>query len=414
MKSILVLLLALLVFKDTLGFPFPQVWRIAIQSVCLCIGVYWITLHARTSLLTRYGTLFLYLTALLFSMLGARNPVYVLLQVGSLAAVFLFFAAYFESGWDRLQGMDRYETLVRTAALLYLTVAVLGLLAAILRPELAFETETTHRRLEGLFPEPGMLANAAGLLVGLSLFGLKRRWFKWPALCAGLLCLALTLSRTNWAATLLAVVATGWLYHKSGRRWILAGSGVLASAVVVVLLLNLSPDPGRFELVRPESLPTLSGRTNLWRAAIPAFRASPVVGHGYTTGTEAIIDVAKREDSRYLDYLGSLKARRGTMHNGYVQSLVDSGLFGLLVYLVLLLGALHHLVQRDVDRLYPAFFYVMVYGILANLGKNFIYSASVSDSVLFWAVAVFAWSLRERPLEEPAGTIPAHAHGIPV
>ena len=224
----------------------------------------------------------------------------------------------------------------------------------------------------------------------------------------------MTLSRTNWAATLLAVGATGWLYHKAGRRWILAGSGVLASALAVMLLLNLSPDPERFQLVRPESLPTLSGRTKLWRAAIPAFRASPVIGHGYTTGTDAIIDVAKRQDSKYLDYLSSLKARRGTMHNGYVQSLVDSGLFGLLVYLGLLLGALHRLVQRDGDRLYPAFFFVMVYGILANLGKNFIYSASVADSVLFWAVAVFALSLRERPLQEPVETVPAHAHGLPV
>ena len=188
MKSILVLLLTVLVFKDTLGFPFPQVWRISIQSVCLGVGIYWITLHAHTTLLARYWILFLYLIALLLSMLGTHNPVYVLLQVGSMASVFLFFAAYFESGWDGRKEAERYETLVRSAVVLYLIAAVLGLLSATFRPELAFETEAAHRRLEGLFPEPGMLANASGLLVGLSLFGLKRWWLKGPALCAGLLC----------------------------------------------------------------------------------------------------------------------------------------------------------------------------------------------------------------------------------
>ena len=412
MKTILVLLLAVLVFKDTLGLPFTQVWRISIQSVCLGIGIYWITLHAHTTLFARYRLLFLYLIALLLSMLGAHDPVFVLLQVGSLAAMFLFFTAYFESGWDRQEQQERSETLVLTASFLYFIVVILGLIGAVLWPEQAYETTSAHRRLEGLFPEPGMLANASGLLVGLSLFGLKCRWVKGPAVCAGLLCLALTMSRTNWAAVLIGTGATAWLYYTAGRRWILVGSGILASAAAAALLLNLSPDPERFEgLVRSESLSTLSGRTKLWRAAVPAFRSNPVVGHGYTTGTEAIIDVAKRGDSRYLDYLSSLKARRGTMHNGYVQALVDSGLFGLLVYLGLLLGALHHLYQRDADRLYPAFFFVVVYGIVANLGKNFIYSASVSDSVLFWAVAVFALSLPERTLNKPAGVAPRYVTG---
>ena len=297
----------------------------------------------------------------------------------------VFGIALFESG-EAGQGSN-LDLLIRTAGILYLVVAVLSVITLLSDPGRAYEVETVHRRFRGLFAEPGMMANASGLLLGIGLFGLKHRVLKSGAIIFGAICIGLALSRTNWVALIAASLATGWLYYPRFRRVVLAISALAVLAGLVTVALNITIDTERANrIARVESLATLSGRTVLWEASIRAMSRSPVFGNGYTTGVDALIETSKRNEARYLDHIADLETRRGTIHSGYIQSLLDSGLVGTFFYVTLIVLGLKRLLSNDQQRQFGVVFFIVMYAAIANLGKNFIYSASVFDAVLFWLV----------------------------
>ncbi len=81
------------------------------------------------------------------------------------------------------------------------------------------------------------------------------------------------------------------------------------------------------------------------------------------------------------------------MHNGYIQSLVDSGVIGTLFYVLVVLLAIRSFYRYDRKRAFPAEFAGLIFLTVANLGEAVIYSASVFSSILFWLLAIFALSL---------------------
>ncbi len=399
-RTIAVLLLVILVLKDTVGLPFPNMFRGLIQALCLLYGGLYVLGRLSALPLTRYWPIFGYLAALLISALFSDAPVYVFMQTGSLMAVALFAIAYFESSKQRLERSN--ATLIYVAVALYLCACLLSLGMLIVRPDRAYEVVTVHRRFRGLFAEPGMMANAAGILVGLAIFGIRQRAIKLAGIAVGATCLALAMSRTNWLAAFLAACATSWLYHGSAWRKVVGTAVILALAGWLIAVIHgpFNMDAAS-RIARMESLSTLSGRTELWQASMRAFLVSPVFGNGFTTGVDVLIATSKRTEQPYLKYMADLEGRHGTVHNGYLQSMLDSGVVGTFFYVAVIFGAWYRLLRRDVGRRYPAMFYLITYAAIANAGKNFVYAASVGDSVLFWIVAMFALGAPTTSRTEP-------------
>ncbi|HXM53953.1 MAG TPA: O-antigen ligase family protein [Candidatus Dormibacteraeota bacterium] len=125
---------------------------------------------------------------------------------------------------------------------------------------------------------------------------------------------ALSLSRAGWLA--LGAVAAG-LALSVGWRWLLAM--VVAAAGAGAALLASGRAPALFEAVKGD---TLSGRIEMWQAALALLRQRPILGAGLTGYPDLI-----RPFWRHYDPLWSLHP-----HDIVLNFWLETGLLGLLAF----------------------------------------------------------------------------------
>ena len=382
------LLIGGMLLKDIQHVNDVYVLRGIAETLCLGSALLWITQINFVDLIVRYWLFFLYLLALLATLLVASQPAYVLFQVASLAAVFLFGMKMAETGADEaLQNriVAWFLALVCVASLVYVVVA----------PYDAYLHEVFGPRFRGIVGQPGALGSLAGMLLGLAIFtkGLGRP-FRAIAIVAALGCLYLTGSRTFWVASIVGGGATIFFYSK--RRFaIIAGGAATAAAIVgFVWLIGFgeSVEENFVETARPQSIENLTGRTAIWELATDRFYRQPVLGYGYALAHEAF----QNKHSSDLGQVGIWQKDQFTMHSGLFQSLLDSGVVGTSFYLAIIGMAILSMIRYDRARLRPAIFYVLVFLAIGNFGETVIFTAGTVASVYFWYLAVYATSLRYR------------------
>lgn len=414
MRFILIFLIVALVVKDVTLINEPYLLRAISQGTCLVTGVVWFLSHLDWTVMKRYWLVIGYMASLCLTVFVASEPIYVLFQVVSLSAVIIFFIAYFES---RASGaMVSNETLIITTVISYLLICFLSLVAIKYFPSYAYEYISREEiRFRGIYAKSGMTGSAAGILIVLTLFGVRNAWLKTLALICGSVCLALTLSRTEWVGCLIAVCITSWLYYPRWRIVVTAGTSALVFVAFCMFLLNVQPDQETVSslsrVLRIGSISTFNGRIKIWHDGLTAFSKSPILGHGFTTGGEAFhsgeesirlstMISANQETPSSLDK--SRTIGKSTLHNGIIQSLLDAGIIGTFFYLTAMLAALRGFLVCDWSRRYPAEFACLVFLLVTNIAQNVIYSAAVFDSILFWGLVVFALSLRRQStIREP-------------
>ncbi|MGA2842795.1 MAG: O-antigen ligase family protein [Steroidobacteraceae bacterium] len=404
MAAVLIIFVVCLIGKDVAFAPAPYVMRGAAQAICFASGLIYLIPNLSPGLLARYWPILMYLLTLLFAAPFTLFPGFVLLQILSLISAVLFAIAYFESGQDDQQG--RLRLLVLSAIAIYGITAYASLAFTKLQPGLAYEALFAgnatgyEMRFRGVFSKSGIMAAASGLLVGLAAIRVKRWSLKVFLMIPGLLCLALTQSRSFWLASLLAGSATTWLYFPRLRRWIYVALGAASIAASLALAFNISVDTsGVNSFARLNSISTLSGRTALWQAAYHGWSERPMFGYGFTLGGLGLTNLqAVSDDDDPTQY------SRMTLHNGYVQSIMDAGLVGFFFYLMAIFVSIRCILRFDKDRLFPEALYVLVFLSIANGGESVVYSGSVFQSLCFWVFAVFAMHLK-------AGrhSVPVHA-----
>lgn len=174
------------------------------------------------------------------------------------------------------------------------------------------------------FANPNILAGY-GLIVlpliwALAVDGRGARRAGWTAVAAlvgG--AVLLTFSKAGWLLVLL--LASLWMLTRvtAGARLALAGGAGIALGVALMLLDRLV---GTFSLVFPNAREmSVDSRLGLWRAALEAFVQSPLIGFGLDGFAAATAGV-----------------RTGTLadliraHNIYLQTLVDLGIVGSLLF----------------------------------------------------------------------------------
>lgn len=406
MEIVLILLILCLVIKDITLINEPYFLRAIAQGACLVTGAAWLLSHLNGKVLKRYWIVIGYMASLFLTVFVASEPIYVLFQVVSLSAVIIFFIAYFESRATNVTVSN--DTLVNTTVISYLLICFLSLVAIKFFPSYAYDYISHGEiRFRGIYSKSGMTGSAAGILILMTLFGVRNAWLKIFSLFCGSACLALTLSRTHWVGCLIAVCVTSWLYYPRRRLLVTVGASALAFVIFSMFLLNVRPDPetvsaaGRF--MRVGSISTLNGRTKIWHDGFMAFSKTPILGRGFTAGGEALYS---DNENQHLSTMISAnqgtpstldKSRfigKSTLHNGIIQSLLDAGIVGTFFYLTAMLAALRGFLVGDWLKKYPAEFACLVFLLVTNISQNVIYSAAVFDSLLFWGLVVFALSLR--------------------
>ena len=112
-------------------------------------------------------------------------------------------------------------------------------------------------------------------------------------------------------------------------------------------------------------------------------------GYGFTLGGLGLTNLqAVSGDDDPTQY------SRMTLHNGYVQSIMDAGLVGFFFYLMTIFVSIRCILRFDKDRQFPEALYVLVFLSIANGGESVVYSGSVFQSLCFWVFAVFAMHLK--------------------
>lgn len=116
-----------------------------------------------------------------------------------------------------------------------------------------------------------------------------------------------------------------------GRRWITAGSMILA-VILVAGLIGVSQDftdsiTQTFTRGQDEkNLKSLDGRVSIWASALRAFEQAPILGSGYGT---------------YPPWVAAI----GHFHNVFIEVAVTTGTFGLLPILILTLSIIIRLLR---------------------------------------------------------------------
>jgi O-antigen ligase len=339
-----------------------------------------------------------YLCCLMIPVTYALDSQYVLYHVVSLLCVILGAIAAF-SGDEK-----RRLVVLRTIAL-YTSVAIslvilIGFAGLWLWPERVWEYPAGDvARFRGVMPKAGGLSLIAVVLIGLVWFRFRSNVVRILLIGAAVVALVMAGSRTPVIAALVAAAAVGLRYQVLTRKFVTFAAG---SALVLVSAMwsgALSIQKSELDsLTRAGSIGTLSGRFDLWTQGLAASESSPLFGHGLTMGSVALAKVGTIHDVA-VDGLGggygfdSRDASKVTLHNGYLQSLLDSGIIGLALYVAIILVSIWRVYARDVNRRYGVVMYLLIVFATANLAENVIQSVSTIYGLLFWVFAVAALSL---------------------
>jgi len=210
----------------------------------------------------------------------------------------------------------------------------------------------TLLRAFGLFPDPHMMAFFLGLILPISfsfyLLGRKRK-LKLLAVCFLLfVVLLLTFSRGGYLGILAAIGVILFLTRRflAERKKLL----ILIGFVLALLILFVFAQPvlGRFLSAFSFSENSSLNRLQIWQDSWQVFLSHPILGVGLGNY------------SREIDPLTSYRSPI-TSHNLYLDILSESGLFGLAVWLFLILGTLYQLLKTvkktvtiKTDNIFPA------------------------------------------------------------
>jgi O-antigen ligase len=412
MNILLTILVVCMIGKDINYLNDPLTPRGIAQGLCALVGLVWLVANFSASTIQKYWPIWLYIGALFLTLLTASDKLAVAFQIGSLAAMVIFFIAYFESRRYKL-GVNQISVfnnkpLINLTILCYTVIAIGSVALYKLDPSRANEVLGFGEiRFRGILGKSAALGSSLGLMVGVAWFGWKRGWVKFLPIAFGLIGMGLTLARTFWLALFVGVLITLWLYQPTKRKWVFAIVALVMSALIAVKGFDIAVSTkGVNAAARTDSLEHLSGRTIMWDIGFKELKKSPFLGYGFTAGASVVF----KEWNRIRNFQGRESDKsRDTLHSGYVQSLLDSGYLGAFFYLLAIILAFRSLNKWDVDRQYPVEFFSMIFLIASNFTESIIFSAGTFTSLMFWATAVFAFSLKPAYSRQELAMRPAHA-----
>ena len=279
---------------------------------------------------------------------------------------------------------------------------------------LFYGIETVARGFGGYYADSNGLALALAMLIPLAIYGSElssRRMVKIGCLAIagiGLLTVALTGSRGN----LLAVAFVGLLMIWRSKHKVIAFI-VLSMLAFPVLLLVGSKIMTRMEsVVHYEQDLSANSRLDFWVAALKMSMDYPIVGVGY--GEHNYVRLAER-------YLG--RENTHVVHNTYIQTLVDIGYPGLILYVATLFGTIFWLERsrRRMKKVKPewvAYPTGLQTSLLAFSAGSMFYSRGDFEFTYMLLMTAAAWYWIEKQflasLEEPVRIVtPASNVSLP-
>jgi O-antigen ligase len=390
------LMMIALIAKDTIPFGDRFIMRSLGAGIALSYGLWWMLSYPRTVFRKEHILICFYLCVLMLSAVGALFPGWVLLQIGALTAVTLVGIA--AGGFQKNTDTDIViERINQCLLIILLIVGTLNLVSIWLWPANAFAIGDIAggKRFTGLYGRPAMVSASMGILFGVAVFGVRNKTVIWSiiriiAAFTAIACLLLASARTFWIAFVAACFLTTYRYarHRVLITVISLGVATVFVALIMATGRNLNTDTLGKSLRRDfNAVSTIEGRMEIWRGAIKKAMERPFFGYGFTIGVTAFAmpDAKFRETPQYIlknkiDFDDSF----ATMHNGYIQAVIDTGFIGAFFYIALITTALYRVLRYDKKRRLACGLFILIFLGVANLGESVIFSASVFHSTIYW------------------------------
>ncbi len=299
---------------------------------------------------------------------------------------------------------DRIGADLLVAYVVLVGAASAGLLAK--HYELAQAT-AFNGRLQGVFSNPNLMGMALALAVPLG-WGAYRRTRR-PVYLLGLLpvlqSLVLSGSRTAQLGVIAAVL---WLAVRAARSpehtgkvvlGLLTGAGLL---YVAADRIGLSGVPGLGRFNSEEGGGLLNGRTMGWSSAIDYWWDRPLQGWGYGAG-EALFEDRAGAAGFFFD--------RPSAHNSYLQLLLELGLLGAVVMMVIFALVIVAAVRSPLVGANIGAVGVLVVGLAVHMTESAAFGTGQVYPFVYWpalAAALLRLPVRTAGragcLETPAGS----------
>lgn len=392
MLVLVLVLFSALVLKDTTDILYGQYIRVAAEIVVGVYGTLWMFRNASSMLFRKYWIFFTYLAVLAATALLAARWAWVVFESLSLGAILAFFIALVEQQQD----LDRsHMPIFALLGIEFAAACFAGLVLYLVNTPAALDTSVDPWRYKGVFGKPAGVAAASGLLLALALFSRWHPVARVGGAALGVVNLALSESRTGLVAAVISTVLTVLIYTK--KRLVLIWT--VATGVTALLYVHLATGFGIpasiTQAMRLGTVGTLSGRTEMWSLALDAFRSSPVLGYGFTLGSGGL----EAMHSKIVDEYGAkspMAIQGGLFDNGYIQSLMDSGIIGFAIYIMIIAFAVRGVLQQRKHQDSTAMFACLIFMAVGNIGESLIFAAATPHSVFFWFLAISAVGLTMR------------------
>ena len=266
---------------------------------------------------------------------------------------------------------DDLRRFIRWTLAAFLVLALLPLAQAFSNPDSAFGWTTESGtgqadvRLNAIVhPIAVSEWGAIVLLLGMTLFRLERRRWQLAVAFLGTAIMLIGAGKAAVASGILAVILL-FVLQKSFKQGLFFGAGAIAIGLV---LMVTTPVFSHFSTYAASgNVETLTGRTELWEAALPTIESNLVLGSGYMASKFVSI-----ETDTYWD--------AGHLHNGFIEALYNNGLVGLALILIILGFTIFNLfsalrnahdsrVRQLATGLIALFFFLFLNGLVeANFG----------------------------------------------
>ncbi len=282
---------------------------------------------------------------------------------------------------------------VSLVAIALIVAAVASVAFAAMMPQLGFQHDASGDLLRGIYMNKNALGRMMALSVVVMFLLLQGRWLRllpWLGMILSLGLLVLTRSKTSLVG-MLAVMSLVPLYRTLRRDWTIAMTLCLLSLIPLAVAAVWAMDNQQIVMRWLGKDTTLTGRTDIWSAAVVMIRERPWLGYGFA-GFWRGLDGA----SAYVCNFVGWEPPHG--HNGFLDIWLDLGVAGLALfavsYIVAFARALGRLRGTDrLEGLWPVVF--LTFLILFNLTE----STFLRINHLFWALYVSC--LLSRPAKLP-------------
>ncbi len=235
---------------------------------------------------------------------------------------------------------------------------------------LAWQWPFANKNTLGFLTAFGVPAAAILLVEGTE----RPRWLWWAAGILSVMGLALSYSRTGWIAAAVGVlVVAAVVFGRRGVLWVLGGAAAALGLVTAKTGLH------RLLALFKHGL---SGRTLLWRAALSVARSHWLFGVGPGQSPGAMAPYVPRA------YVGL------TPSNGPLETLVEVGIVGLLLWAAVVAAAIAAAWQRATSvRHFGLWLALLVAGLVEQLAESSFLGGISFEDYLFLAVVavVLCW-----------------------